>query len=27
VGLLILLAGIPAFLYWKKKAGKHPFSS
>ncbi len=26
VGLLILLAGIPAFLYWHKKAGKHSFS-
>jgi APA family basic amino acid/polyamine antiporter len=27
VGLLILLAGIPAFLYWHKKSAKHPFSS
>lgn len=24
VGLLILLAGIPAFLYWKKKSSNHP---
>ncbi len=27
VGLLILIAGIPAFLYWHKKSKKHPIST